>query len=59
MFVLSSLFWSSYADFTAILRSSSFVLALVFVYSRRNGLRLDGECAGGGRGACGSAASGV
>jgi len=48
--MLPSLFWLSYADFTAILRFSSFLRALVFVYSCRYGLRLGGGCAAGGGG---------
>jgi len=40
--VLPSHFWLSYAEFTVILRFSSLLLVLVFVYSCRYGLRLGG-----------------
>ena len=51
--MLPSLFWLSYADFTAILLLSSLVMAFVFFYSCRYGLRLDKGCAGGGGGHAG------
>jgi len=53
MSVRPSLFLLSYADLTAILRFSYLVLALVFVYSCRHGLRLNRWYAGGGGGHAG------